>query len=161
MHNQSEVHPLSIKILTVSLVILGLNAIFAGSAFIIAPDGELMHIPLQVLARSPFSNFLIPGILLFIFNGIWPLIMAYGIWYKPDRNIFGILNPFKKYHWSFAGSLSAGVVLIAWILIQVQWLPFEVLHGICLAWGILIISISLLRSGKLNWFRKVRINLPE
>ena len=60
---------------------------------------------IEMLANSPFSDFLIPGIALFLFNGIYHLISA----------ILCILhNNFAPY---FAAI--AGIGLIIWILVQV------------------------------------------
>jgi hypothetical protein len=57
-------------------IFLGLGALFGGGLFILAPDGHLLGMPLRMLAGSPFRSFLVPGILLFTFVGVAPLIAA-------------------------------------------------------------------------------------
>ncbi len=143
-----EIHPrfrpLSVWVMIALLAFLGINAVVAGGLFIIAPDGHLIQMPLSNLDGSPFSNFLIPGMLLFAFVGVYSLVIAWGLlrllpWQWPN-----LINPFKRFHWSWAGSLAAGLILIIWILVQIQWVQFGLLHIICLAWGVLILMIGLL-----------------
>jgi hypothetical protein len=58
------------------------------------------------------------------------------------------MNPFRQFHWNWVATIGAGVALIVWITVQVQWITFGVLHGICLVWGGLIIVIALLPSAR-------------
>gem|GEM_PF-2433138 len=57
-------------------VFLGIGALFGGGALILAPDGHLLGMPTKLLAGSPFPNFLVPGIILFTFVGLAPLLAA-------------------------------------------------------------------------------------
>ena len=110
----------------------------------LAPDGHLIQMPFSHLKNSPFPDFFIPGLLLFLFNGVFLVAVAYSLWKLPAWRWPDSLNPFKKYHWSWAASLAAGAILIVWIIVQIQWIPFGALHIIVLAWGVLIILIALL-----------------
>ncbi len=143
-----EIHPrfrpFSAWILIGLLAFLGINAVVAGGLFIIAPDGHLIQMPLSNLDGSPFSNFLIPGVLLFLFVGVYSLVIAGGLWKLLPWQWPNRINPFKRFHWSWAGSLAAGLILIIWILVQIQWVQFGMLHIICLAWGTLILMVGLL-----------------
>jgi hypothetical protein len=42
----------------------------AGAALAIAPDGSLLHVSRAVLARTPFSSFLVPGLVLLVAVGL-------------------------------------------------------------------------------------------
>ena len=55
-------------------VFLGVGALFGGGAFILAPDGHLLGMPTTLLAGSPFPSYLVPGIVLFTFVGVAPLL---------------------------------------------------------------------------------------
>ena len=55
---------------------LGIGALFGGGALILAPDGHLLGIPTSLLAGTPFDSFLVPGICLFSFVGVGPLLAA-------------------------------------------------------------------------------------
>ncbi len=144
MDSRKAGRPVTVWALISMLAFLALNALAAGGAFIAAPDGRLIRMPISSLDRSPFSNFLVPGILLFVFVGLLPAIVSYGLWKQPDWTWPNIFNPINGTHWSWAGSLATAVALIVWITVQVQWIEFGVLHAICLAWGALIVLITLL-----------------
>lgn len=136
----------TVWLLVALLVFLGVNAMVAGAAFVLAPDGHLIRMPLSQLSRSPFVDFRVPGLLLFVFIGLSPILAAYGLWKNPSWAWVEVLNPFRQFHWSWAASIGAGVTLVVWITVQVQWITFGVLHGICLVWGGLIVVIALLPS---------------
>jgi len=57
-------------------IFLGVGALFGGGVFILAPDGHLIGMPLTMLVGTPFHSFLVPGVLLFTFVGVVPLIAA-------------------------------------------------------------------------------------
>jgi len=86
------------------LAFVGVNATVAGAAFVVAPDGHLIRMPLSQLTRSPFADFRVPGLLLFVFIGLYPIFAAYGLWKGPRWVWLDVLNPFKQCHWSWAAS---------------------------------------------------------
>src|SRR6202158_1510068 len=57
-------------------ILLGIGAVGGGSLFILAPVGHLMGLPLKMLAGTPFHSFLVPGLLLFTFVGVAPIVAA-------------------------------------------------------------------------------------
>ncbi len=46
------------------LVLLGLGALAGGIALSVRPDGSVMHMPVSLLAGSPFPDYLVPGLIL-------------------------------------------------------------------------------------------------
>jgi hypothetical protein len=60
----------------VLLFFLGISALGGATPMLIDPSGEMMGIPPELLAHSPFENFLIPAIILAVFNGILSLLFA-------------------------------------------------------------------------------------
>jgi hypothetical protein len=125
---------------------LGLGALFGGGSFILSPDRSLIGVPLELLAHSPFTNFLVPGLLLFFFVGVFPSVVAYSLWQRPAWHWPNLLNPFKRMHWSWAASLAAGAAVIVWIVIEIQFMPIGFVHILYLAWGALILILTLLPS---------------
>jgi len=83
----------------------GISAIFGGLGLIIDPSGELMQMPLEFLQYSPFPDFLIPGIILFTFNGLLSFIIA----------VLTILKV-KIYPWLI---IFEGCVLAIWLTVQI------------------------------------------
>ena len=57
-------------------VFLGIGALLGGGALMLAPDGHLLGIRASVLAGTPFTSFLVPGLCLFGFVGVGPLVAA-------------------------------------------------------------------------------------
>lgn len=51
-------------------LLVGLTALGGGIALVAAPDGSLVHMPVSELAHSPFSSFLVPGLLLLLVIGV-------------------------------------------------------------------------------------------
>ena len=94
------------KILTrILLIFNGMSAIFWGVVLIIAPNGEILHMPLSLLANSPFANFLIPGIILFTVLGLGSLIT------------FAIM--LLKKTWYSWPVIAIGCANIIWIITQI------------------------------------------
>jgi hypothetical protein len=58
------------------LIILGLGALAGGIALVARPDGSVMHFDVALLAGSPFTNYLVPGIILGGLFGIGSFIVA-------------------------------------------------------------------------------------
>jgi len=91
-----------------------------------------LNIPLNWLEGSPFSNYLIPGIILFSLLGIFPIITATGL--------------FNRKFWSWFNSILLGIILIIWIVVEIIIIgyqadpPLQLIYG---AVGILILALSL------------------
>ena len=146
MKSRVNSSPWLVNLLIFLNAFLAFSALIPGGAFIIAPDGHLIQMPLSNLENSPFPDFLIPGILLFVFIGIYPAAVAFSLWKWPAWRWPDILNPFKQLHWSWAGSLAAGVILIIWIITEVQFMQVGLLHIFYFGWGVLILLVTLFPS---------------
>ena len=94
-------------------VLIGIGAIPAGLLLVIDPSGEIMSMPLDILAGSPFPNFLVPGIFLLAVNGI--------------GNIIGAVLTFRRHRWTGLVAMGLGAFLVAWIIIQV-WIVKPPIH---------------------------------
>ena len=84
--------PFTSRVLIALLFVLGISALVSGPMLFLAPDGSLMQMPTGVLKGSPFPDYLIPGIVLFIFIGLYPLVVCIGL-VKRDWVVRGY-----KYH---------------------------------------------------------------
>jgi hypothetical protein len=84
-------------------VFVGTGAMAGGYAAISNPQAPL-GVSLEILKNSPFSSFLIPGILLFMVIGVGNIIGALTILFK------------AKYQGYFSGVVSCGLVI--WIIVQ-------------------------------------------
>jgi hypothetical protein len=85
-------------------IFLGIGALFGGIQFILAPDGHLLGVPLSMLAGTPFRSFLVPGLLLFTFVGVAPIVAAA---VTARRRAIGPL-----------AALAVGLTLMGWITVE-------------------------------------------
>jgi len=85
-------------------IFLGIGALFGGIQFILAPDGHLLGTPLSMLAGTPFHSFLVPGLLLFTFVGVGPMVAAV---ITARRRAIGPLAAF-----------AVGLTLMGWITVE-------------------------------------------
>ena len=109
---------------------VALGALPVGYLFIIHPDGSAVGMNVEMLANSPFSDFLIPGIALFVFNGIFHLINAVFCFFKLK------IAP-------YIGAIS-GIGLLIWILVQVYSIGlFSYLQPLFFSIGIVELILSL------------------
>lgn len=95
-----------LTILSISLLLLtAVNAVIAGCLFMIDPSGGKIGMSVAYLQHSPFTSFLVPGIVLLSVNGILNFIAAWAT--------------FKTKTYAPAFIMMQGVLLGGWIVIQV------------------------------------------
>lgn len=92
-------------LIIILLVVNGMGALSAGLGFILEPDGSAVGIPTSALQHSPFKDFLIPGMLLFVFNGLSSLLV--------------LLLVARKHSKAPLFITAQGVILLVWITVQV------------------------------------------
>ena len=120
-------------------IFLGLGALFGGGALILAPDGHLLGMPTKLLAGSPFTSFLVPGIILFSCVGLAPLLAA-AITIR--RNGFAPL-----------AAVAVGLTLIGWVAVEMV-----VLAGPgSLAWTLYLVLGSCIAAIGVTWWRSTRV----
>ena len=134
--------PVLIYLLMILMVFQAISALPSAFMLIIAPSGELLKLPLSHLQHSPFNDFLIPGLFLFIVLGIIPLITFIGLVRPFSFKLFEVLNIYKSYHWAWTFSYYTGIILILWINFQLlmirQW---DFLHLFYSLLGLFIILV--------------------
>ncbi len=90
-------------ILAVLHFFVGIGALFGGGAAILNPLSPL-GVPLDILENSPFENFLIPGLILFLIIGIGSLVS-------------GLTAVSKSDYQGYYSSVSSWALMI-WIVVQ-------------------------------------------
>ncbi|MFD2935732.1 hypothetical protein [Spirosoma flavum] len=133
------------NILLILLAFLGLGAIGGGFVLIISPTGKLMGMPLSILDRSPFTSFLIPGIILFVVLGLAPCILVFALLKKPACKIAERLNFYTDMHWSWTYSLYVAFALVIWIQVEMAFLhAVHWLHSFYMFFAVALIFVALL-----------------
>ena len=128
-------------------VVLGTGAMFGGLGLVIDPSGELIKMPISLLENSPFSNFLMPGIILLVMLGILPLVVSYALIRKRQWELANKLNLFPEKHWAWTCSLYIGFILIIWITVQVYLIKLiAMVHVVYIFLGLIIQATTLLPS---------------
>jgi hypothetical protein len=115
--------PFLVWLLVFMLVFLGIGALGGGGSLILKPDGSILQMPVEWLAVTPFSSYLIPGLILFTLVGVYPMVVAYCL-QSARLALADALNPFKSIHWAWAASLAAGTIAMIWIAVQVWMLGY-------------------------------------
>ena len=119
--------------LMASLLIQGMSGIAGGIGLVGDPTGGNVKIPASWLQGSPFHDYLIPGLILLIVLGVFPLIVLFGLW--------------RKLSWSWPASLLVGLALIIWIVVEIviigyhQKPPLQLIYGLL---GMVMLVLALL-----------------
>ena len=142
------------NLLIALLAFLGLGAIGGGAVLIVSPSGKLMGMPLSILNPSPFSDFLIPGIILFLVLGIIPLLLIVALLKKPTSKLAEYFNYYADIHWAWTYTIYIAFVLIFWIQIEMVLLnAVSWLHTFYMLLAVVIIFVALLPQIR-NLYRK-------
>jgi hypothetical protein len=145
--------PPGVWLLIVLVIFLGAAAIISGPMLFLSPDGDLIGMSTDVLNGSPFSDFLIPGIILFIFVGVFPLMVGAGLLKTGWRGL-SFLNPLKSYHWAWSGALAAGIILLIWIITETALLGYiSFLQPVMGTWGAALLILAAL-PGVRRYYRR-------
>ena len=87
------------------------SALAGGFGLMTNPDGIVFGMDVSWLEGTPFSSFLIPGIVLFIVNGI--------------GNSVGAMLSFRKNKMAPYVAAFFGFVMMVWIVSQVAWIGYR------------------------------------
>lgn len=121
--------------------LLGASALYGGWILMTAP--HIFGVRLEWLDGSPFGSFFFPGFVLFVFNGLFPLFIAFGLLLKPTWRFANVFNIYHDRHWAWTYSLFSGIILIIWITVQLIMVPSFWLQPVFLATGLLILIFTL------------------
>ena len=86
-------------------ILLGIGAIGGGLALMAGPKGEIIPLPVSALTGSPFSDYFVPGAILFTIIGLLPLRAAVLAWRR--HRIAPLL------------AFAVGVALLVWLVVEI------------------------------------------
>jgi hypothetical protein len=128
------------------LIFLGVSGLFGGVAFIAAPDGHILHAPKSWLENIPFSDFLIPGLLLFFVVGVLPLLVAAALLWGPVWPGLQRRVPFRGQYWAWTATGLAGFGIIIFEIVEAAYIGLgSFLQYLYLVVGIVIVVLALSR----------------
>jgi len=124
-------------------ILIGLGALLGGWMLITDPTGGELGMSLTWLAGTPFSNFLIPGIILFTINGLGTFV--------------GSVSTLKSARFSGETAIALGVFMMLWIIIQVSLIGYmNFLQPLYFAVGVLETA-----GGWLLWHQTREVHLQK
>jgi len=129
--NTPDKRPISFYALLILLFFQSASGLFGGCALILDPTGNFLQLPTTLLEGTPFQDFLIPGIILFTFLGVLPLIVFFGSWQRKP--------------WAWLGAVLISIALIIWIGVQIAMIgyasepPLQLIYGLM---GILLLTLT-------------------
>ena len=131
--HEPQNRPVALRLLMACLLFLGISAIGGGGQFLLDPTGDTIGMPVDVLAGSPFADFLLPGMILFTVLGLGPLIVLYGL--------------YTERGWAWPAAIVVGIALIVWIAVQGLIVGFgHWLQWLYLSLGFVLILLASLPS---------------
>lgn len=105
-----------------------------------------------LLHHSPFSDFLIPGLVLGVVLGLVPIIVVWALIRQPKWRWVDTFNPFPERYWAWAFSLFIGFGLILWIDFQILFIGYvDILQSVFAFVGVIITVVTLLPSVQ-RWY---------
>ncbi len=118
----------------------GISGLYGGGALVLDPTGGTMKMPLNLLDGSPFNTYLIPGLILFVVLGMFPIIVLFGLL---RRNV-----------WAWRGALLVSVALIIWIGVEIAMIGYHADPPLQLIYG--LVGVVLLVLTQLPSIRKLK-----
>jgi hypothetical protein len=121
----------SIYFLIFIIALQSLSGLLGGVSLIIDPSGTMIDLPVSWLAGSMFQNYLIPGIILLVVLGVFPMI-----------TLIGLINGTKR---SLIYARLVGYALVIWIAVEIFIIgykpepPLQMIYGIV---GIIILLLA-------------------
>lgn len=97
--------PASAWALLACCIFQAISAIGGGLALVLDPTASSMGWSADILEGSPFGDFLLPGLILLVVLGLFPLVVAYGLW--------------RRHRWGWWGAGALGVGIIIWLATEV------------------------------------------
>lgn len=139
---RGQSRPTPVTALLVLLGLLGLSGLVGGIALLADTSGGVLDLPTSLLAGSPFTDYLIPGLALFAFLGVFPLLAA------------GALVTRHRLAWH--GVLAVGLAVVVWFAVQTVVVGL----GNALQWLYLSLGLGILAVGFLPSVRRYATPRP-
>ncbi|MCB2219002.1 MAG: hypothetical protein KQI35_01315 [Bacteroidetes bacterium] len=108
---EKKSRPIGVIMLYVLILFQGLSGIAGGIGLIGDPSGESLQIPLIWLKGSPFHNYLVPGIVLLIILGIFPVGVFLGL--------------LREWPWAWHATLFIAIALLIWIIVEIMVIGYQ------------------------------------
>ena len=155
MSNKEEKLPVFALVLIVLMFIMSIGSLISGALLFLSPGGKAMGMSTEMLSGTIFPNFLVPGIVLFIFLGIFPMLVGIGLIHKSDWRWARALNPFPAHHWTWTASIAVGIITLFWMIIELSLVGYiSLLQPLVLLWGVVFLLLTTVPSVRKHYHVK-------
>jgi hypothetical protein len=120
-------------------VFLAIGALGGGAALLLGPRGEILPLPVSALDASPFTDYFVPGAILFVVLGLGPLFVAVLTW--------------RRHRLAPLLACATGEALIIWLVVEIAIVGYSnrpPLQAFYLSLGGLIVLVGV------HWLRRTR-----
>lgn len=83
---------------------IAVRALVGGGSLVLAPSGALVGLSTDTLTGTPFSDFLVPGLILVVVLGLYPAFVCYVL--------------YTERRWGWVGAVSVAVALSVWVAVE-------------------------------------------
>ena len=140
---KEEKHPFFVMVLIILMFLMSIGALVSGALLFLSPSGKALGMNTGILAGTIFPDFLVPGIILFLFLGIFPMLVGLGMIHKAEWRWARALNPFPAHHWTWTASIAVGIITLFWIIVEWALLGYiSFLQPVILVWGIIFLLLT-------------------
>lgn len=146
MSTSKRPRPLSTMLLMFVVAFQALGGLYGGATLVLDPSGNLLGLPLSVLDNTAFTNFLVPGLILLVVLGLFPLVVTVALWLRPKWNAAAWLERRFGEHWAWVGAGVVGVGLAIWLLVELWLVGYSFFLLIYSLVAALILVLTLLPS---------------
>ena len=130
--------------LAVVLVLLSVGGFSGGVPMLVDPvSGGYLDFE-SMLPDLPVNSFILPGVFLTTYMGIFPLILAYGLIARPSWPLFENFFRWSRHYWAWTGTILFSIGIAIWLGYEgwlVGWWPITYITAVQ---GILILLFTLI-----------------
>jgi hypothetical protein len=138
-----RLRPVSLFVLSLVLVLEASAALFGGIPMLRDPFGAPLGMSTSVLAGTPFDSFLVPGLLLTLVLGVYPLVAVLLLWWRPEWRAMARLERATGRHWAWSVGIGAGLAMMVWIAVQVLMLgATNLLQAVIAGLGLVVVLLA-------------------
>ena len=154
MQAVKQVRPVGVYGLIGVMLFMSFGALFGGYSLVRDPSGGLLGMSVEWLGHTGFSDYLIPGLILFSTLGVLPLVAVFLLWLRPEWSPMQGLERLFHIHWVWGVAFGIGLAQMLWIAYQVTTMGLLFwLQPTMFAVGLLIVAVCLLPSVRHHYGR--------
>ncbi len=118
-----ERRPIALWPLLAVMGFLSVGGFVGGISFVVDRTGAGLGVEVSWLEQTPVSDYLLPGLFLLAVYAIGSAILMAGLAWRFSPGLLGRIDSLLGFHWSWAGTILVGCVLIGWILYEFAIIP--------------------------------------